>query len=68
LTKAYTVEVTESNNPPLDQLEDPALYFPPTTHIMKMIRYNDPKKKSGWIKALKKDLNTLIDSGTLNKK
>jgi hypothetical protein len=33
-----------------------------------MLRYKDPKKKSGWIKALKKEINTIIESGILNKK
>jgi hypothetical protein len=32
--------------------EDPALYLLPPTNAMQMLRYNDPKKKSGWIKAL----------------
>jgi hypothetical protein len=30
-----------------------------------MLRYKDPRKKIGWIKALKKELKTIIDSGTL---
>jgi hypothetical protein len=33
-----------------------------------MLRYADPKNKSGWIKELKKELNTIVDSGTLNNK
>jgi hypothetical protein len=31
-----------------------------------MIRYKDPKKKRVCIKSLKKELNTIIESGTLN--
>jgi hypothetical protein len=35
---------------------------------MKMLKYRDPKKKSGLIEARKKELKTIIDSGTLNNK
>jgi hypothetical protein len=35
---------------------------------MQMTRYKEPKIKIGWAEALKKDLNTIIDSGTLNSK
>jgi hypothetical protein len=49
--KSYAVEVTAPHNPTLVQLEDPALYFPPPPKIMKMLRYNELKKKSGNIKA-----------------
>jgi hypothetical protein len=67
--KAYTVEVTVTSNPKLIQGEDNLFYFPPTTNVIHhMLRYNDPKKKSGWIKALTKELNTIIGSGTLNNK
>jgi hypothetical protein len=30
--------------------------------------YRNPEQKSGWIKALEKYLNTIIDSGILNNK
>jgi hypothetical protein len=43
--KAYTVKVTGPNNPKLGQGENPAPYFPPSTHVMKMLRYKNPKKK-----------------------
>jgi hypothetical protein len=52
--------LTDLNNPKLGQGEDPALYFPLPTHIVQMLRYKNPKKKSGWIKALKKELNIII--------
>jgi hypothetical protein len=68
LMKAYAVEVTDPNNPKLGQGEDPAMYFPPQTNVTQILRYKDPTKKIGWIKALKKDLKTIIDSGTLNNK
>jgi hypothetical protein len=45
-----------------------ALYFPPRTNVVQIIRYKDPKKMSGWIKTLKKELKTIIGIGTLNKK
>ena len=32
----------------------------------KCFRYKDGKKKTAWLKALKKELKTIIDSGTLN--
>jgi hypothetical protein len=35
---------------------------------MEMFRYKDHKNKSGWSKAPKKELKTIIDSGTLNNK
>jgi hypothetical protein len=54
--KAYAVEVTEPSSPKLGQEEDPALCFPPPPTGMQMLRYNDPNKKSGWIKALTKEL------------
>jgi hypothetical protein len=70
LTKSYAVEVTEPNTPQLGEGEYPGLYFPTPTNIMHihMLRYKDPNNKSGWIKALKKELNTIIDIGTLNNK
>jgi hypothetical protein len=63
--KSYAVEVTEPNNPKCGQEKDPALYFTPTKNAMQILRYKDPKKESGWIKALKKDLKTIIESGNL---
>jgi hypothetical protein len=66
--KAYAVEITEPNNPKLGQGEDAALCFPPPTNVMHMLRYNDPMKKNGWIKAFKKYLETVIDSGILSTK
>jgi hypothetical protein len=66
--KAYAVEVAEPNNPKVGQGEDSAMYFSPPTNVMQMLRCKDPKKKSGWIKALKKELNTIINSDTLNNK
>jgi hypothetical protein len=48
------VEVTEPNNPKLGHGKDPAEYFPPPMNVMQMLRYNDLKNKTGWIKALKK--------------
>lgn len=67
LMKAYAVEVADPNNPKLGQGKDPATYFPPPTNVIQVIRYKDAKKKSGWLKALKKELKTLIDSGTFKK-
>ena len=64
--KAYATEVVEPNNPKLGQGEDPAEYFPPPMNVMQMLRYKDGKKKTAWLKALKKELKTIIDSGTLN--
>ena len=66
LMKAYATEVVEPNNPKLGQGEDPAEYFPPPMNVMQMLRYKDGKKKTAWLKALKKELKTIIDSGTLN--
>jgi hypothetical protein len=31
-----------------------------------MLRHQDPKKKSGWTKAPRKEIKTIIDSGNLN--
>jgi hypothetical protein len=31
-----------------------------------MMRYNDPRKKIKWLKLLKLEINTIIDSSTLN--
>jgi hypothetical protein len=66
--KAYTVEVTAQNKPKNCQGEDPVTYVPLPTNFIKMIRYNDPKKKIRWIKTLKKLINTIMDSGTLKNK
>jgi hypothetical protein len=62
LMETYAVEVTEPNNSKLGQGKYPALYLPPSTNVMQILTYNDPKNKSGWIKALPKELNTIIDS------
>jgi hypothetical protein len=35
---------------------------------MQILGYKDPKKKIGFINSLKKELNTIIDSGALNNK
>jgi hypothetical protein len=66
--KAYAVKITEPNNPKLGQGKDPAEYFPPPMNAMQMLRYKDLKKNTGWIKALKKELKTITESGTLNNK
>jgi chromatin segregation and condensation protein Rec8/ScpA/Scc1 (kleisin family) len=66
--KSYAVQVTEANIPKPGQDEDPEISFPPQTNVMRILRYKDNKKKIRWIKALKKELNTVIDSGTLNNK
>jgi hypothetical protein len=53
--KSYAIEITEINNPKIGQGEAPAEYFPPPMNVMQMLGYKDSKKKSGWIKALKKN-------------
>jgi hypothetical protein len=35
---------------------------------MQVLRHEDPKKKSGWIKALKKEFKTIIGSSALKNK
>jgi hypothetical protein len=68
--KKICTQSHRANIPKLGQGEDPALYFPPPTKVIHMSRYKDPTNTCGWIKARKKELNTIIDSGSgnLNKK
>jgi hypothetical protein len=68
LMKAYTVEVTEPNNPKL--VKEKRLHC--TSHHQQISSKcsgpQGPQEKDGWIKALKKELKTIIDRGTLNNK
>jgi hypothetical protein len=61
--KAYPVELTEPVIPKRGQVEDPTMYLPTPTHVMHMTMYNNPKKRSGRIKALKMELKIIIYSG-----
>ena len=69
LMHSYKVEVLQSSSQDLDPEEgsDPTVYFPPPQSIHQTIRCADHKKKAGWLKAERKEVKQLIESGTFDK-
>ena len=63
LLKAFDKEVLWTNN--IDAKgNDPSPFMPPPTNIVQVLRIKDYKQKNAWLKAYKKELETLIKHGT----